>query len=68
MSGEMGRLLRRRDVEIETGLSRATIYRQIKAGTFPRPRRIGVQAVAWPASDIEHWKRARPAADFSNLS
>lgn len=54
------RLLRRKEVERETGLSRPTIYRQIAAGKFPRPRRIGVQAVAWLSSDIEEWKRQLP--------
>ncbi|WP_338066963.1 helix-turn-helix transcriptional regulator [Rhodosalinus halophilus] len=29
--------LRRRDVEALTGLSRATIYRHLRAGSFPRP-------------------------------
>lgn len=53
-------LLRRKEVERQTGLSRATIYRQMAAGTFPQPRRIGVQAVAWFASEIEAWKRRQP--------
>jgi prophage regulatory protein len=54
------RLLRRKEVERLTGLSRPTIYRQMAAGTFPRPRRIGVQAVAWFASEIDQWKRDLP--------
>jgi len=58
-----GRLLRRPEVEHETGLSCATIYRQIEAGTFPRPRRIGRRAVAWCASAIEAWKQSRPFND-----
>lgn len=64
----IGPMLRLPDVKRETGLSRPTIYRQIKAGLFPRPRRIGVQAVAWRACDIEKWKRDRLPADFSDLS
>jgi len=56
-------LLRRPEVERETGLSRATIYRQIEAGTFPRPQRIGRRAVAWRASSIEAWKQSRPLND-----
>ena len=54
------RFMRRKEVERETGLSRPTIYRQIAAKKFPPPRRIGVQAVAWLASEIEQWKRERP--------
>ena len=55
-------LLRRQEVEHQTGLSRTSIYRMMAEGTFPRPRRIGRQAVAWPASAIEAWKASRPFA------
>lgn len=65
-ASSVGRFLRLPEVKRETGLSRPTIYRQIKAGKFPRPRRIGLQAVAWRACDIEQWKRERLPADFSN--
>ncbi|WP_375290877.1 helix-turn-helix transcriptional regulator [Qipengyuania sp.] len=56
------RFLRRPEVETETGLSRATIYRLMNRGDFPRPRRIALQAVAWRASDIENWKASREIA------
>ena len=45
-----------------TGLSRTSIWRQIKAGTFPKPVKLGPRAVGWPASDIEEWARSRPPA------
>ena len=61
----ISRLMRRHEVERETGLSRPTIYRQMAAGTFPRPRRIGVQAVAWLSSEIDEWKRMRPEVGSS---
>lgn len=59
----LGPLLRRPEVERETGLSRSTIYERMEAGTFPRPRRIGPRAVAWSANEIEAWKQAQPVAD-----
>ena len=34
------KLLRRRDVEELTGLSRASVYRLISEGEFPRPVRV----------------------------
>jgi predicted DNA-binding transcriptional regulator AlpA len=46
-------LIRRADVEIETGLSRSTIYQRIKAGTFPAPVRLGIRSVGWRVADIE---------------
>lgn len=51
-----GRLLKMDDVRRETSLHRATIYRQIQAGTFPRPVRISANRVGWWESDIEAWK------------
>ena len=62
----VGRFLRRDEVERETGLSRPTIYRAMKRGTFPKQVRIGLQAVGWWASEIEEWKRQRPFANQQN--
>ena len=58
----LGRLLRRREVEQETGLSRTSIYRLMDEGKFPRPLRTGTRAVAWPTSEIEAWKASRQTA------
>lgn len=52
--------LRRPEVERLTGLSRTSIYRMMAEDAFPRPRRIGRRAVAWPASAIETWLTNRP--------
>lgn len=49
------RLLRRRDVEQKTGKSRAAIYADIRAGTFPEPVPIGVNSVAWLEAEIDQW-------------
>jgi prophage regulatory protein len=51
--------LRRRDVEALTGLSRATIYRHLRAGTFPRPIRLTDRLVGWLERDIEAWLASR---------
>lgn len=40
------------DVAKLTTLSRATIYRRVAEGTFPRPAKIGAHRVAWPAPVI----------------
>lgn len=58
----LGRLLRRKEVEAQTGLSRSTIYARMADGSFPRPRRIGPKAVRWPSEAIERWKREQPLA------
>ncbi|WP_148863271.1 helix-turn-helix transcriptional regulator [Marinobacter fonticola] len=54
------RLLRRREVENRTGLSRSTIYLWMSDGLFPKPRKIGPRAVAWRESDIQAWIEQRP--------
>ena len=56
------RLLRLREVQAITGLSRSTTYRLARAGFFPEPLKIGPRAVAWRASEIEEWLATRPRA------
>ena len=48
-------ILRRKQVERRTGLSRSTIYLRIQEGTFPRPINLGVRAVGWLENEIEAW-------------
>ena len=56
------RLLRRRQVEEITGLSRSSIYRLMEEGEFPRPVKVGPKAVRWRLSDILRWLESRPVA------
>ena len=46
-------IIRRAEVESETGLSRSTIYQRIRAGTFPPPVRLGARSVGWRVADID---------------
>ena len=48
-------ILRRKQVEKRTGLSRSTIYLRIQEGTFPRPINLGARAVGWLENEIEAW-------------
>jgi prophage regulatory protein len=48
-------ILRRKQVEARTGLSRSTIYLRIQEGTFPRPINLGARAVGWVENEIEAW-------------
>lgn len=45
-------ILRRKEVEARTGLSRSTIYARVRAGTFPAPVPLGEKAVGWVESEI----------------
>lgn len=51
-------LLPRKTVEKMSGLSRATIYRLIKLGKFPRPLSLGTGSVRWRQSDIIAWQHS----------
>jgi prophage regulatory protein len=46
----------------KTSLSESTIWRSVKAGTFPEPRRVGISAVAWLSSEVVVWMQALPVA------
>ncbi|MBC8317786.1 MAG: AlpA family transcriptional regulator [Desulfobulbaceae bacterium] len=52
-------ILRRKQVENRTGLSRSTIYLRIQEGTFPRPINLGARAVGWLENEIEAWLASR---------
>jgi prophage regulatory protein len=52
-------ILRRKQVEARTGLSRSTLYAYIAAGNFPPPYALGARAVGWRESDVEAWLVSR---------
>lgn len=41
-----------------TSLSRATVYRRVKEGSFPKPIKIGDNRVAWRFEDLDAWLSA----------
>lgn len=55
------KLLKLKDIITMTSLSKSSIYRQVNAGTFPMPVRIGPRSVAWVVSEIESWIGERRA-------
>jgi prophage regulatory protein len=61
-------ILRRRQVEARTGLSRSAIYAKFRRNpkrpkefdpTFLRPINIGAKAVGWIESEIDDWLNAQ---------
>lgn len=53
-------ILRRKQVEARTGLSRSTIYARIAEGNFPRPIDLGGgRAVGWVETEIDSWLKSR---------
>ncbi len=48
-------------IKTRVGLSKATIYKMIKAGQFPAPKQLGARSVGWLESDIQAWIDSRPS-------
>ena len=52
------RVLRQSDVIRLTGLSRTTIWRRVRDGSFPPPIRLGppgTRAKGWRQTDLQDW-------------
>ena len=61
-------ILRRKQVEARTGLSRSSIYARLRQNpkrpgdfdpTFPKPVSVGAKAVGWIEAEIEAWIAAQ---------
>ena len=60
MDSRSDKMLRAPQVMARVGLSRATIWRRVKAGTFPPPTELGENSIGWPESLISSWIESRP--------
>ncbi|HWW64227.1 MAG TPA: AlpA family phage regulatory protein [Sphingomonadaceae bacterium] len=57
MPEQPDRILRLPTVLARTGLSRATLYRKVQAGTFPRQLKIAARCAGWRESAVNDWMR-----------
>lgn len=48
-------ILRRRQVQAKTGLSRSTIYKRMQDGTFPHAISLGGRMVGWRVTEIDQF-------------
>ena len=55
MPVQENRILRLPEVMRLTGLSKATIHRRYRDGTFPEPVRLGPQSIGWWRAEILEW-------------
>ena len=55
-------LLRRKEVEALTGLSRAHLYHLMRTGDFPEPLKLSPRAVRWVRDEVVGWIESRPRA------
>jgi len=61
-------ILRRKQVEARTGLSRSTIYARIAEGKFPQPIDLGGRAVGWIEAEIDTWLTSRITASRTPMN
>lgn len=52
-------ILRRKQVEARTGLSRNAIYALMSRNEFPRPVRLTAKAVGWRSEAVDAWVQSR---------
>jgi prophage regulatory protein len=55
------KMLRLRTVLDRTGLSRSTLYRKIREGTFPRQIPISTNGAGWHENEVSRWIANPPA-------
>ena len=56
------RLLRVSTLSEQLGISRTTLWRMVKDGTFPAPRRITAGVKGWLPKDVDEWLERQEAA------
>lgn len=56
------RFLPVKEVVRRTSLSRATVYRLVQAGTFPKPVTLTGARTAWVETEITTWMQSRLAS------
>lgn len=61
-------ILRRDEVLRRTGLSKATVYRLMEAGLFPRQVLLSSRAVGWLEHEVREWLDNRPRAGGAPVS
>ena len=62
MIGSGCMILRRKQVEAKTGMSRSAIYLGMSQGTFPRAIKLGARSVGWTLESVDNWINSRITA------
>lgn len=60
---ENNRLIRRKEVQVKTGLGASSIYAMMKQGKFPKAISISERRVAWVEADVNQWISERIASN-----
>jgi len=55
----VNKIVRLKQAISHTGLSRSSIYLYIKAGTFPKPIKLGERSIGFIESELNEWIESR---------
>ena len=55
-------IMRMTDVCSELGVSRASVYRLLESGGFPKPLKLGKRAIGWERDHIQQWVKSLRSA------
>jgi prophage regulatory protein len=55
-------ILRIKEVTKAVGVHRATIYRLLAAGDFPRGLKLSERAIGWRSEEVQEWIEGRERA------
>jgi prophage regulatory protein len=60
----MQTMIRMREVLVRTQMSRTTLWRKIRSGTFPAPLELSENIVAFEESAVVEWLKNRPRRTY----
>ena len=58
------KMLNTREVVARVGLHRSTIWKKVRAGTFPAPHELCENKIGWPEASITAWLDSRPRRTY----
>jgi prophage regulatory protein len=61
MNPNPDRIVRLKTVIFRSGISRSTIYRKMKDGTFPAQIKVNLNGIGWHESELNRWIANPPA-------
>jgi len=61
MTNDTDALIDVSEVSRIAGISRTEVWRQVKAGTFPKPTRLGTRCTRYSLCEVSDWVKQRLA-------
>lgn len=49
--------IRQKQLLLQIPFSAPTLWRKVKAGTFPKPIKLGENITAWKVEEVDEWVR-----------